>query len=217
MHENKLRLTFEGPSIDEQGVSFEDLASTISHLQRAITTLVRDSAGTETSLDHSARPVIEATKLRLVGGSEGSAITEWELSPNAYFDTTLDQPSARAVQALFHLNNGSGGGTVKMSATFKAEIDEIGNGLSDDVDVVIITSPSNSQSIEIRRSEKTTNVKPDAERKSQTHSRTEPFDLEAVLNDPNPKVFRRDKVVVASEPFDVEKFNEIIRKGRLDT
>ena len=104
-----------------------------------------------------------------------------------------------------------------MSATVKAEINEIGNSLSDDVDVVRITSPSNSQSIEIRRPAKMTNVKPNAERKSQTQSRTEPFDLEAVLNDPSPKVFRRDKVVAASEPFDVEKFNEIIRQGRRDT
>ena len=217
MHDHKLRLTFEGPSIDERGVSIEDLASTISHLQRAISTLLRESEGTDQRLGHSARSVIEATKLRLVSGSERSPTTEWELSPKTHFDTPLGQPDASVVQALFHLTNGSGGGTVKMSATVKAEINEIGNGLSDDVDVVRITSPSNSQSIEIRRSAKTTNVKPNAERKSQTHSRTEPFDLEAVLNDPNPKVFRRDKVVAASEPFDVEKFNEIIRQGRRDT
>ena len=52
-----------------------------------------------------------------------------------------------------------------MSATFKAEIDEIGNGLSDDVDVVIITSPSNSQSIEIRLvQKKRRTVKPYTER-----------------------------------------------------
>ncbi len=191
--------------------------STISHLQRAISTLIRESEGADPSLDHSTRSVIEATKLRLVSGSERSATTEWELSPRTYFDTPLDQPGARVVQALFHLTNGSSGGTVKISATVKAEIDEIGNGLSDDIDVVRITSPINSQSIEIRRSEKTTTVTPDAEGKNQSHSRTEPFDLEAVLNDPNPKVFRRDKVVAASEPFDVEKFNEIIRKGRRDT
>jgi len=217
LQDHKLRLTFEGPSIDERGVSFEDLASTISHLQRAISTLLRESEGTDQRLGHSARSVIETTKLRLVSGSERSATTEWELSPKTHFDTPLGQPDASVVQALFHLTNGSGGGTVKMSATVKAEINEIGNGLSDDVDVVKITSPSNRQSIEIRRSAKTTNVKPNAERKSQTQSRTEPFDLEAVLNDPSPKVFRRDKVVAASEPFDVEKFNEIIRQGRRDT
>ena len=217
MSENRLTLTFEGPSIDVLGVPFEDLASTISHLQRAISMLVRESEGTDPSFGQSTQSVIERTKLRLVSASKGSATTEWELSHNASLDTPLDQSGARAVQALFRRNCGSGGATAEMSATVKAEIDEIGNRLSDDVDVVRITSPSNNQSVEIRRSEQSTSSKPDADGNNQTHSRAEPFDLEAVLNDPHPKVFRRDKVVTASEPFDVEEFNQIIRKGRRDT
>ena len=42
----------------------------------------------------------------------------------------------------------------------------------------------------------------------------EPFDLEAFWNNPNPKIFRSDEVVRASEPFDVDEFNRIIREGR---
>lgn len=42
----------------------------------------------------------------------------------------------------------------------------------------------------------------------------EPFDLEAFLNDPNPKIFDPDKVVTASEPFDVDEFNRLIRESR---
>lgn len=38
--------------------------------------------------------------------------------------------------------------------------------------------------------------------------------IEEILNDPNPKVFDPDKVVRASEPFDVEEFLRIIREGR---
>lgn len=42
----------------------------------------------------------------------------------------------------------------------------------------------------------------------------EPFDLEAFLNDPNPKIFDPDKVVPASEPFEVDEFIRVIREGR---
>ena len=47
-----------------------------------------------------------------------------------------------------------------------------------------------------------------------THSWREPFDLDAFLNDPNPKIFDPDKLVTASEPFDADEFNRIIREGR---
>ena len=49
---------------------------------------------------------------------------------------------------------------------------------------------------------------------SGTRTWREPFDLEALLNDPNPKVFDPDKLVTASEPFDADEFNRIIREGR---
>lgn len=42
----------------------------------------------------------------------------------------------------------------------------------------------------------------------------EPFDLEALLTSPDPKIFRGDEVVRASEPFDVDEFNRLIRVGR---
>ena len=41
-----------------------------------------------------------------------------------------------------------------------------------------------------------------------------PFDLETFLSAPNPKLFDPEKVVTASEPFDVEEFIRIIREGR---
>ena len=42
----------------------------------------------------------------------------------------------------------------------------------------------------------------------------EPPGLEEILNNPNPKVFRSEEIVRASEPFDVDEFNRIIREGR---
>ena len=42
----------------------------------------------------------------------------------------------------------------------------------------------------------------------------EPFDLDAFLNNPNPKIFRSEDVIRASEPFDVDAFNRAIRRGR---
>ena len=47
-----------------------------------------------------------------------------------------------------------------------------------------------------------------------TPSWSEPFDLEAFLNDPNPKIFRSGEIIRASEPFEVDEFNRIIREGR---
>ena len=45
-------------------------------------------------------------------------------------------------------------------------------------------------------------------------SGTEPFDVGAFLNDPNPKVFDPEKVVTTSEPFDVDEFILGVREGR---
>ena len=42
-------------------------------------------------------------------------------------------------------------------------------------------------------------------------SSSEPFDLDAFRNDPNPKIFDPDKVVTVSDPFDVDEFLRIIR------
>ena len=49
---------------------------------------------------------------------------------------------------------------------------------------------------------------------TETRSSNEPFDMEAFLNNPNPKIFDPEKVVTASEPFDVDEFIRIIREGR---
>ena len=38
--------------------------------------------------------------------------------------------------------------------------------------------------------------------------------VEEILNDPNPKIFDPDKIVRASEPFDVDEFISYIRKAR---
>ena len=45
-------------------------------------------------------------------------------------------------------------------------------------------------------------------------SSDDPFDVEAFLNDPNPKLFDPDRVVTTSEPFDVDEFIRGIREGR---
>jgi hypothetical protein len=42
----------------------------------------------------------------------------------------------------------------------------------------------------------------------------DPFDVEAFLNDPNPKIFDPETVVTTSEPFDVDEFIRGIREGR---
>ena len=49
---------------------------------------------------------------------------------------------------------------------------------------------------------------------SPTRSWDQPFDVGAFLNDPNPKPFDPEKMVTASEPFDVDEFIRIIREGR---
>lgn len=41
-----------------------------------------------------------------------------------------------------------------------------------------------------------------------------PFDMEAFRNNPNPKIFRVEDIVTASEPFDVDAFLRSIKEGR---
>ena len=47
-----------------------------------------------------------------------------------------------------------------------------------------------------------------------TRSSSEPFDMEAFLKNPNPKIFDPETVVTASEPFDVDEFIRVVREGR---
>lgn len=47
-----------------------------------------------------------------------------------------------------------------------------------------------------------------------TTSSLRPFRLDELLDAPHPKIFDPEKVVRASEPFDVDKFMRIIREGR---
>ncbi len=42
----------------------------------------------------------------------------------------------------------------------------------------------------------------------------DPLDIEAFLNDPNPKTFDPERLVTTSEPFDVDEFMRSIREGR---
>ena len=49
---------------------------------------------------------------------------------------------------------------------------------------------------------------------SSTRSGHEPFDLDTLLNSPDPKIFRSDEIVRAREPFDVDEFNRLIREDR---
>ena len=54
----------------------------------------------------------------------------------------------------------------------------------------------------------------DVDRISGVRPGQQPFDFEALLSSPNPKIFRSNEVVRASEPFDVDEFNRLIRVGR---
>lgn len=49
---------------------------------------------------------------------------------------------------------------------------------------------------------------------SGTRSWSEPFDLAAFKNNPNPKIFDPDNLVTASEPFDVDEFLAAIYESR---
>ena len=289
MNENKLNLTFEGPLISSHGVPLEDLIRTVSHVQRAIRLLVREIEGIDATLGRPPQIVVEQSTLRLVKTSPGSVTTEWELTPPVGIQSRLDGSGVRAVQILFRHNNGSADNSPGLSPTVIAELDQIGIGLSDDVDVVKMTSPINTRSVEFRRqqTEKVSSTPEadlnhevriggrllevnwnrgtaqlhryadryirlrfspelsdemrrlatqyvdicgrgvvdetddwriiDVESISKTNSWMEPFDVEAVLNSPNKKVFRRENIVTASVPFDAEEFNRIVREGRSDT
>lgn len=285
---NRLSLTFEGPLIGDHGVPLDDLVNTVTHLQRAIRILIREFEGIEGRLGRPPQVVVEQSTLRLVGTSPGSVITDWELTPPVGVQPSLVKSGERAVQTIFDQGETSDGRANSLSPTVVAELDEIANDLSVDVNVVKITSPNSVRSIEFRRpaTRKPDTTEPaervetkmsgrllevnwdrctaqlhrysdkyvrltfdpglgedmqrlatqfvvvhgqgsiddadswkqfEVDRLEPTQSWAEPFDLDAVLNDPNRKVFRRDQMVTASEPFDVVEFNRIVRQGRLDT
>ena len=54
------------------------------------------------------------------------------------------------------------------------------------------------------------------ERLRKSNQEGQPFDLEAFLSNPNPKIFDPDTVTRASEPFDVDEFIQFIKSSRED-
>ena len=285
MIENKLNLTFEGPLINNHGVPFEDLMRTVSHVQRAIRLLIREFEGIDNTRGRPPQVVVAQSTLRLMATSKGSVTTEWQLAPPVGVQPHLNASGARAVQALFQRDNA---GNSRLFEFARTELNEIGDSLSEDVDVVKMTSPSNITGVEFRRPTKkeivTPTPKPNYETQlrgrllevnwdrctaqlhrfadkfvrltfdadlsdemlrlatrhvevrgkggvdendewrvievdaiTQTNSWAEPFDLHSILSDPNHKTFRRGEIFTASEPFDVEEFNRIIRDGRQDS
>ena len=54
----------------------------------------------------------------------------------------------------------------------------------------------------------------EVQRLNAARSWNDSFDVEAFLNDPNPKIFDPDRLVTTSEPFDVDEFIRGIREGR---
>ena len=54
----------------------------------------------------------------------------------------------------------------------------------------------------------------EVQRLNAARSWNDSFDVEAFLNDPNPKIFDPDRIVTTSEPFDVDEFIRGIREGR---
>ena len=148
MVENKLKLTFEGPLVNDHGVPFDDLMRTVSHVQRAIRLLIREYEGIDENRGRPPRIVAEQSALRLVATTKGSVTTEWELAPPVGVQPHLNRSGVKAVRALIQRGGAHDKG---LSKTVNAELNEIGNGLSDDVDVVKLTSPNSNARVEFRR------------------------------------------------------------------
>ena len=81
-------------------------------------------------------------------------------------------------------------------------------------DGVIIRKKGAGQSTQEAREQPVGTVEVQPAKEPRERHWSEPFDLEAFLNDPNPKIFDPDKVVISSRPFDVDAFNSLIRESR---
>ena len=140
--------------INDHGVPFEDLVKTVAHLQRAIRLLIREFEGIDATLGRPPQIVVEQSTLRLIGTSSGSVKTEWELTPPVGVQPHLNRSGVprSARKSIFDQCDASDGQITQLSPTVEAELNEIANDLSADVDIVKMTSASQNRSIEFRRS-----------------------------------------------------------------
>ena len=192
----KLIVTFEGPRVGEDGVPLEDLQAALGHLQRAFRHMVDHLRGGED------RPGAPAEPMRRVGllsrGTPFAGSVEAELVLSAESDN--GQPPADhclAVERLLGWREDLGEDGDQLPPIVVEEMAAIGSDLSPAVSAVRLADPVSGRCLELRRKEIAEPLS-EVEQISGTRSCREPSDLEAFRNNPNPKIFDSDDLVVSS-------------------
>ena len=78
---DRLDITFEGPRVDEAGVSLDDFRRALDNVQRALRLMAGHLAGLDPARGHPPESVREQSALRLRGTSRRSFVAELELAP----------------------------------------------------------------------------------------------------------------------------------------
>ena len=280
---DRLDITFEGPRVDEAGVSLDDFRKTLDRVQRTLRLMVGHLAGLDTSRGRPPGLVREQSALRLLGTLPGSLVAELELAPPK--GTQLRQDSHGAV-ALGAILAATGVDDPALPEPVRECLATIGTDLSSEVVAVSLGDAGGSRRVRIVRrpgegrrraaerepalvyglllevnwengtaqlhepygdADRYVRLRFDSalndnllrlamqyvevrghgrfnddgdwievrvEEIAATRSMWEPFDMDAFLNDPNPKIFDPEEVIRASEPFDADEFLRAIREGR---
>lgn len=279
-----LDITFEGPRVDEAGVSLDDFRRALDNVQRALRLMAGHLAGLDPARGRPPESVREQSALRLRGMSRGSFVAELELAPPEGARLRQESHGRAALAAILAAN---GVDDPALPESVRECLSEAATGLSAEVVAVSLGDAGGKRRIRIARRPGGVRRRRAAEREpalvyglllevnwengtaqlhepygdagryvrlrfdsglsgdmlrlatqyvevrghgrfdddgdwsevqveeiAATRSMWEPFDMDAFLNDPNPRIFDPGEVIRASEPFDVDEFLRVIREGR---
>ncbi len=190
--------TFEFPP--HRGLPADALGDALKGVQDALRRTVEHLGDRQPQHGRPPGWITLQSALRVPGVRSDSLIFDLELAPPPSQQLYLDKYGPAAIDELLRWD-GEEGSTLPLPVTDR--LYEIREQFSEDVKLWL-GNANNRHRVELKA------------KGARAGGTNEPFDKEAFLNNPNPTVFDPDKIVRASEPFDVDEFMRYIHDLRDD-
>lgn len=148
---NRLDVTFEGPSVSENGVPIEDLHMTLRQVQKAVRRMVAHLSGREYQRGRPPEILRQESMLRLHSTSPGSVVVKLGLNPPPDSQMSMGKNGSNALDQILDWQEDRTDNGDFLPAEVADELIAIGPKLSPEIDLVRIGDPTNGRCIDIGR------------------------------------------------------------------
>lgn len=148
MSDQKLHVSFNGPAVNENGISLDDLHQTFKHLQNAHWLAVSHLENATTPAGQPPAWIKRNCGLRLMRTSPGSLTAELAVTPLTDDPASDSDSSHKAIDLIMQWPPESNN---PQPAPVAKELSRLGKSLSPEIDSVSLHHPSNDCTLDIPR------------------------------------------------------------------